>query len=237
MTQDNLQNEKTSKEQDLARLERQIERGSLFTHTIVSRNANRIHETESFLYGVIDVLIEKGMLTQDEVLQGAAKVRQEMEEKGQTIGPGIALRIEGDGTKQDDFGLVNCSERLHICKAVCCRLHFALTADEVESGKIKWDLGEPYYIRHEPTGCCHHLDPCSKGCSVYENRPGVCRQYSCAQDERIWKDFEKMILNEEWIKENLHASKPRLITAQMLPQKVAYQREDGDSTVNLGKQE
>lgn len=218
MTQDNLQNEKTIKEQDLARVERQIERGNLFTHTIVSQNADRIHETESFLYGVIDVLIKKGILTQDEVMKGAAKVRQEMEEKGQTIGPGIALRIEGDSTKQDDSVPINCSERLHICRAVCCRLHFALTAEEVESGQIKWDLGEPYYIRHERTGCCHHLDPNSRVCSVYENRPGVCRQYSCAQDGRIWKDFEKMILNEEWIKQHLHSSKPRLVIAQMLSQ-------------------
>ena len=214
-TQDNLRNERTNREQDLARLERQIERGNLFTHTIVSQNADRIHEAESFLYGVIDVLIEKGMLTQDEVLQAARKVRQEMEDKGQTTGPGIALRIERDGTRQDDFVPVNCSERLHICKAVCCRLHFALTAEEVESGRIKWDLGKPYYIRHESTGYCHHLDRNSKGCTVYENRPGICRQYSCAQDERIWKDFDKMILNEEWIEENLHSSEPRLITAKM----------------------
>lgn len=232
MTQDNPQNEKTNKEQALSRLERQIERGSLFTHTIVSRNAERIHETESFLYGVIDILIKKGMLTKDEILQGAAQVRQEMEEKGQTIGPGIALRIEGDSARQDDFIPVNCSERLHICKAACCRLHFALTAEEVETGKIKWDLGEPYYIRHESTGCCHHLDPSSKGCSVYENRPGVCRQYSCAKDERIWKDFEKMILNEEWIEENLHANRPRLVTAQMLPQNIGYQKVTTYSTTN-----
>src|SRR5437763_332825 len=103
MTEDNRPNASTSRQQDLACLERQMERGSLFTHTILSRNADRIHEIESFLYGIIDVLIEKGMLTQDELLQSAGAVRQEMEEKGQTIGPGIALRIEGDGTKQDDF--------------------------------------------------------------------------------------------------------------------------------------
>jgi hypothetical protein len=48
--------------------------------------------------------------------------------------------------------------------------------------------------------------------------------------ERIWKDFDKMILNEEWIEENLRASKPRLVTVQMLPQKVAYRRADGKST-------
>lgn len=237
MTQDNPTIEEMSKEQGLAQLERQVERGGLFTHTIVSRNADRIHEAESFLYGVIDVLIEKGVLTRDEVLQCASKVRQEMEEKGENIGPGIALRIEGDGSRQDDFVPVNCSDRLPICKAVCCRLSFALSTEEVELGKIKWDLGEPYYIRHELTGSCHHLEQNGRGCSVYENRPSVCRQYSCAQDERIWKDFEKMTLNEEWISENLHASRPRLVMAKMLPQEVACQRAGGDSAVDLDKQE
>jgi Fe-S-cluster containining protein len=221
--------DEVSGERDLAQLERQIERGSLFTHTIVSQNADRIHEAESFLYGLMDVLLEKGLLTQDEISQAAEKVRQEMSDTGQTLGPGIALRIEGDGVKQDDFVPVNCSERLHLCKGVCCRLHFALTAEEVESGRIKWDLGEPYNIRHETTGYCHHLELNKNGCSIYEHRPGVCRKYSCANDERIWKDFEKMILNEEWIEDNLHTSKPRLVTAQMLPQKVDYQFADGES--------
>lgn len=223
MDQDNSQNQKPGAEQALALLERQVERGSLFTHTIVSRNADQIHEVESFLYGVIDVLVEKGIMTQDEVLQSAGQVRQEMEEKGQTIGPGIALRIEGNEDNREDFVPVNCSERLHICKAVCCKLHFALTAQEVESGQIKWDLGAPYYIRQETTGYCDHLDPNAKGCSIYNGRPGVCRRYSCAHDERIWKNFEKMELNEEWIGEHLGASGPRLVTMQMLPHNVAFQ--------------
>jgi hypothetical protein len=141
-----------------------------------------------------------------------------MEAKGQTLGPGIALRIDGEGRTPGDYIPVNCSERLHICQAVCCRLHFALSAEEVEAGQIKWDLGAPYYIRHEATGCCHHLDRDSKGCSVYEQRPGVCRQYSCARDERIWVDFAGMVLNEAWIHEHLGASRPRLVAAQMLPQ-------------------
>ncbi len=39
-----------------------------------------------------------------------------------------------------------------------------------------------------------------------------------------------MILNEEWIEENLRASKPRLVTVPMLPQKVVYRRADSKST-------
>lgn len=203
--------------QDLTTLERQVERGSLFTHTVVSRNSDQIHEIESFLYGVIDVLIAKGLLTREEIVDSVETLRRQMVEDSQSVGPGIALRVDEDGAEQDNFVPVDCSERIHICKAVCCRLHFALTAEEIESGKVKWDLGAPYYIRQDEAGCCQHLDPESRGCSVYKDRPGVCRKYSCANDARIWKDFDKMILNEEWIDENLHPSKPRLVTARMLP--------------------
>jgi hypothetical protein len=38
----------------------------------------------------------------------------------------------------------------------------------------------------------------------------VCRGYSCAKDERIWKDFDNMILNEEWIEANLNAGEPKM---------------------------
>jgi hypothetical protein len=114
---------------------------------------------ESFLYGLIDVLIEKKIATPDEILQATEKVRREMEKRGETLGPGIALRVDEDESGEDEFVAINCSERLHICKAICCSLSFALSAEEVESGKIKWDLGQPYYIRQEKSGCCTHLDP------------------------------------------------------------------------------
>ncbi len=223
MGNDDLSAQSTNEQEVFVQLEHQVERGSLFTHTVVSRNADRIHEAESFLYGLIDTLIEKGMITQDEVAQATGKVRQEMEEKGQTIGPGIALRVDGSDDRKVNFVQVNCAERYHICKAVCCKLHFALTVEEVESGKIKWDLGEPYYIRQESKGCCHHLNQNTNQCSIYEDRPGICRSYSCANDERIWKDFENMVLNEEWISEHLGKSRFRLMTMQMLPQNIAYQ--------------
>ena len=63
---------------------------------------------------------------------------------------------------------VDCSQRLPICGAVCCKLDFALTLDEVEAGLTKWDLGRPYFIRHGPDGSCVHLDRATKGCGVYD---------------------------------------------------------------------
>ncbi len=61
----------------------------------------------------------------------------------------------------------------------------------------------PYFIRHEG-GCCTHKDKVSGACTIYENRPRVCSEYSCATDDRIWKDFDKMELNLEYIQEHFN---------------------------------
>ena len=200
----------------LGRLERQVERGSLFTHTALSNNAERIHEFVSFLYGLIDVLVARGLTTPDDIYEAAKKARSEMDAKGETVGPGVALRVDGEHASAG-FVQINCAERIHLCKAACCKLNFALSVEEVESGEVKWDLGQPYYIRQEASGYCTHYDTAKACCAVYDDRPAVCRGYSCANDGRIWKDFEKMEINEEWLDENLSGgSKPRLARAQML---------------------
>jgi Fe-S-cluster containining protein len=202
----------------LTRLERQVERGSLFTHTALSSNAERINAAESFLYGLIDLLTEKGLLTSEEVFEAAGRVRREMDARGETAGPGVALHVDPErGAGGGEFAAVNCAERMHVCRAVCCKLNFALTAEEVEAGRVKWDLGRPYFIRQESSGFCTHNDRERGRCTVYEDRPGICRHYSCAGDTRIWKDFEKMKLNEEWLAENLAGeARPRLAQAVML---------------------
>ena len=48
--------------------------------------------------------------------------------------------------------LVSCQERLPICRAICCKLSFGLTAQEVGAGHVKWDIGMPWY---RPTRICH----------------------------------------------------------------------------------
>ena len=216
MAKEGFDTEKSG-ESSLDRLERQVERGSLFTHTALSDNADRINEAEFMVYGLVDLLIEKGAVKSDEVFRAAARVQDEMEAKGETIGPGVALRVD-EAEEKDDFVPVNCAERIHICKAVCCKLQFALSAEEVESGNAKWDLGRPYFARKESTGYCTHNDPEKKSCQIYDDRPTVCRRYSCAKDERIWKNFEEMELNEEWINENLGESRPLLARALMFKQ-------------------
>lgn len=203
-------------EEPNAQVERQLQRGGLFTHTALSQQAERLTEVESVLYGLFDVLAAKGVVEQREVGEAAAAVRDRLAADGETASPGVMLHVDAEETGAE-VTPVNCAERMHICHAVCCRLRFALTADEVEAGVVRWDLGQPYQIRQDAAGTCVHNTAETGACGVYADRPGICRRYSCANDDRIWRDFEKMELNQDWIEANLTASTPRLARATMIP--------------------
>lgn len=213
-------NKQTSSE-----LERQLERSGFFTHSALSNQAERINEIESFLYGLIDTLIAEGVIDKNAFEKTVKNVRDETLQKQEHFHAGIAISIDND-EHQENFVPVNCEERLPVCNAVCCKLNFALSVAEIESGHVKWDLGQPYFIRQIKNGYCTHLKSrkaCVDGCSIYDERPGVCRKYSCAEDKRIWMDFDKMLLNHKWIDENLVEQKIQLREVYMIPEnKIEY---------------
>jgi Fe-S-cluster containining protein len=198
---------------ELSELERQVEQGGLHTHSALSRLADRLNRIEAFVYGVADTLLAKGAIGEDEVRAQAERVATELQGQQETVSAGIVLRVDEDQPPADVA--VDCAARMHICHAVCCRLTFALSADEIEAGAARWELGRPYLIRKDANGACVHRG--CDGCGIYANRPRVCRTYSCARDGRIWTDFERMILNEQWIAENLRPERPYLVAARMSP--------------------
>jgi Fe-S-cluster containining protein len=218
----------------LQQLERQVERGSFFMQASLDEIAGRTSGVEGFVVELVEVLRAKGVLADDDLRPstdaasegdtasevGAVEEVKELGPPDAVAGapppqppqwPGIALRVEGEELAPP--ARVNCAERMHICHAVCCKLNFALTAEEVDAGKVKWDLGFPYIVRHDADGLCTHNDRATGGCGVYADRPGICRRYSCANDRRIWKDFERMELNSEWLDE--HVSEPTRIRLRM----------------------
>ncbi len=212
-------------DQALAQLERQAERAGLFTHTALGQTTYRLNEVESFAYALVDLLLSKQVVSQSEVAAAVEQVRREMSERGEMIGPGLVLRADPPEAATRPATAVNCAERMHICHSVCCKLDFPLTQEEIEAGHVRWDLGRPYHIRHEEHGHCTHRNTETGSCGVYENRPGICRTYTCAHDERIWKNFEKMELNREWLETNLNGcNRPRMLGA------VLYQIERAPAT-------
>jgi Fe-S-cluster containining protein len=200
---------------DLDALARQVERGSLFTHTALGRAGARTRELEAFVYGLIDALVERDVVSLEDVERAVVNAANTLDAAGEPPEPAVVLRR--DLEPADDVPVeVNCAERMPICHAVCCKLDFPLAAEEVEAGGLQWDLGRPYLIRHDADGMCVHNDRETGGCCVYEDRPSPCRRYSCAGDERIWKDFERMELNEDWLAANLAEPPPRLLHAMLV---------------------
>jgi Fe-S-cluster containining protein len=201
----------------------QVERASLFNHASLDRVATRASGIESKLDELVDLLREKGIVTGTELAAPAPETPGEPDDPAAgeeppapapAQWPSFALRAGGATARPAQQ--VNCAERMHVCHAVCCKLSFALSAEEVDAGKVRFDVGFPYMIRHDSDGYCTHNDRSTGSCGVYADRPGVCRHYSCANDERIWKDFENMELNHEWLHANL-GDAPRIRLRVELP--------------------
>ena len=181
----------------LNELERQVEGGNLFAHSTLTEHAMRINEAAAIVNGLVGLLVERGLIEGDQLLAAVDSVRERTEQAGHHAHVGIAVRVERDVEEPE----IDCEARLPICKAACCRLHFALSVEEVErGGPLRWELGHPYFNRHNADGYCHQWDD---GCGIYDERPSVCRSYTCAGDDRIWKDFDAMELNHEFIDSKL----------------------------------
>jgi Fe-S-cluster containining protein len=190
-------------EPGLSELYQQVERGALFAHSVLSEGFAHLYEMQAFVYALGDLLIAKGIVSETELAGKIANVRAELKERGELRGPGLVARFDEDDAATKPAVEVDCKARMHVCNAVCCRLDFALNIAEVESTHVQWDIGRPYFIRHDGSGRCVHNDAQCGGCNIYAHRPRVCRAYDCSRDERIWKDFDRMELNRGWIEANL----------------------------------
>jgi len=111
------------------------------------------------------------------------------------------LDPEYDKYTFDQEAQVDCESRLAVCKAVCCKLPFALSKQDVEEGIIRWEFGRPYLIAHGEDGYCVHMDRNTFKCTVRENRTVPCRGFDCRDNEKwkIWVDYEKGMINPELV--------------------------------------
>ncbi|MBC7978476.1 MAG: YkgJ family cysteine cluster protein [Myxococcales bacterium] len=89
---------------------------------------------------------------------------------------------------------VDCADRIPICKARCCKFTVVLAEQDLDEGKLQWDLEHPYVLRRAGDGRCVYQERATGFCGNYEYRPAPCRWYSCKDDKRIWLDFENKII-------------------------------------------
>jgi Putative zinc- or iron-chelating domain len=178
-------------------LRQEVVQGFLDSHVRTNKNAGKALEVASFCYALIELLQEKGLIAFEELNDRQKVVSKRLIQKFAEQGLGVvALQDykENKYTFKEEVK-IDCANRLHLCRAACCRLELALSRQDIEEGIVKWDLGKPYLIAKDADGYCRHLERTTCRCTVWQNRPIPCRGYDCRKDTRIWLDFEKGIVN------------------------------------------
>lgn len=182
----------------LEELRNDVAAGLMYAHGRENANTSKVLEVASFSYALIELLMERGVISVEELDERKKQVGQRLAEKFAEKGMGVALtNDEQDKYAYEGSVEIDCENRLALCRGACCRLSFALTVQDLEEGRVKWDLGRPYMIRHDEDGYCHHVERTSKSCGIYANRPVVCRAYDCRKDKRIWEDFEHRVVSPD----------------------------------------
>jgi Fe-S-cluster containining protein len=178
-------------------LRAEVVHGLRYVHYQLGANTSKALEASSFLYALIELLIERGIITEQELNERKVVVAERLVKKFQELSMGAVFQEK----EQDKYGFndvsIDCESRRHLCKAACCKLSFALSRQDVEEGTVKWDLGHPYMIAKEGDGYCVHLEKRGYTCTIWKNRPVPCRAFDCRTDKRIWLDFANRVINPE----------------------------------------
>jgi Fe-S-cluster containining protein len=171
-------------------------RGLVYTHNRANANTAAAHEANAALRVLVDLLVEQGLVDRNAFearrIESSERLRREYVDRG------MAVAMQDFAESKYEFkgaSGIDCDTRIDLCKSACCRLPFALSKQDVREGVVKWDPGQPYMNARGSDGYCTHLDRCSGGCTIYNNRPIPCRGYDCRNDKRIWIDFENREIN------------------------------------------
>lgn len=170
--------------------QQEIERGLQFTHLMMMVTQGQSLENIAYLKALAEVLVQKGVVTEEELAGPLERARQEVAELPI---PRVRLGNMGDKYAEGETVEIDCASLLHLCQARCCTFKFYLTKQDLDEGVAKWDYGNPYWIRQGEDGYCVHWDRGSGGCTIHAQRPHVCRSYDCRHDKRVWLDFEQRI--------------------------------------------
>jgi Fe-S-cluster containining protein len=176
----------------------EVAAGLAYLHARSNATTTRTWEAASFVYALIELLSEKGLVSIDEIDGRKKAVAGRLLKRFIQHDPGVAIQEpEQDKYAFTPTAKIDCENRVHLCKAACCKMVFPLSRQDIEEGVIKWDLGKPYVIAKGADGYCQHFDHQCLGCTVHAQRPIPCRAYDCRNDKRIWLDFENKIVNSE----------------------------------------
>ena len=171
-------------------------RGLVYTHNRASANTAAAHEANAALRALVGLLVEEGLV--DREAFEARRAQSSVQLRREYLECGMAVAMQDFDVSKYEFkggAVVDCENRLHLCKAACCRLPFALSKQDIQEGIVKWDLGQPYLNARDKEWYCVHMERGACHCRIYQHRPIPCRGYDCRNGERIWLDFENGVTN------------------------------------------
>ena len=129
-------------------LERQVERGSMFTQAVFQKSFTRLSLVEAVVREIVEVLVERGVVAGDDLAE--ARRRPGGSEPGGPKTKTMSVlrcagrRLPSGSTRRGrPAEPVDCAARMAVCQAVCCRLKFALSQDEMEQ--------RPRQVGHRPS--------------------------------------------------------------------------------------
>ena len=185
-------------------IEKELSSGLSYTHSRITHNTRTTLESSSFLYALIELLDEKGILSIEDIDERKKKVAKRLVRKFEESRIGLLYQDpEEDKYSFEKNPDIDCQSCLQTCKAICCKIPFALSSQDVYEGLVRWEFGRPYLIGHDDEGYCVHLNKENYKCTAYDHRPVPCRGFSCRENEKwpVWKDFDKGLINPEFEKQ------------------------------------
>lgn len=173
-----------------------IHRGLVYAHNRANANTTEVHQANATLNALVELLVDRGLVNIESLEARRKEAAEQL--RRDYLSRGMAVAMQEFGVSKYEFkggAEIDCENRLHLCKAACCRLPFALSKQDVQEGIVRWDLGQPYINARDEEGYCRQMDRGTCRCTVYEHRPIPCRGYDCRKDERIWIHFENRVIN------------------------------------------
>ena len=139
-------------------LRQAVSEGLLYAHSRLNANTAKTLEASSFLYALVELLSESGVITIKELDERKQAVGRRLAEEFKQKNMGAMLQEpEYDKYNFNQETAIDCEARIHHCRGACCRIPFALSKQDIREGVVRWDLGRPYLIDHGNEGYCNHL--------------------------------------------------------------------------------
>ena len=161
------------------------------TYQMLARQRLDLERVERTVEALMAAVVEANLVPEDAIDAQLADADRAVRERRR---PEATVLLDDTADKRAvDGPPIDCASLLHLCLGRCCKLDVALSAQDLDEGKLRWRYERPYVLRQDRDGYCAHIDRGSLGCTVYADRPAMCRKFDCRNDKRIWIDFAAQV--------------------------------------------